>query len=148
MIQEQIQRLRESVTTCYNTVSSKNGVIPEEVGDFTVRNLPEAIESIPTSNCVLTSLEVTADGEYLPDDYNADGFSKVTAMFDTSSLPKVKMTSFKVTNDCINDDGLWEGESFIDTSECQSFQYAFSDCTKLTKINTRGWCTNKVITLN
>lgn len=143
MIQEQIQRLRESVTTCYNTISSKNGVIPEEVADFTVRNLPAAIESIPTSNCVLTELEVTANREYLPADYDADGFSKVTARFDTSSLPKVTVSSFRVTNDCINEYGRWEGENLIDTSKCETLTNAFFQNTKLKKIDISSWDTSK-----
>ena len=145
MVQEQIQRLRESVTTCYNAVSSKNGVIPEEVGDFTVRNLPEAIESIPTSNCVLTELEVTANGEYLPANYDADGFSKVTARFDTSSLPKIKLSLFSVKDDCINEEGRWEGEGLIDTSNVSNFQTAFQNNKAIKTLDASIWDTSSVI---
>lgn len=143
MIQEQIQRLREAVTTCYNTVSSKNGVIPEEVEDFTVRNLPEAIESIPTSNGVLTELEVTANGVYMPEE-GVDGFSKVTASFDTSSLPKPKIGKLFLNPNCINEDGIWDGK-LLDVSEMTqiSFEGLSTDMNNLIKVDISGWDTGK-----
>lgn len=95
-------------------------------------------------NVNLKELTVTADGEYLPADYNADGFSKVTAEFDTSNLPKVKVHSFIVSNDCINDDGIWEGEDLIDTSACIHFQATFQDNQKIVSLNASNWDTSNI----
>lgn len=146
-LNEQIQRLRDVLVTCYNAIKRKGGTIPE-VGERNMTNLPDAVRSIPQEHTELTELTVTANKVYLPDDYDVDGFSKVTARFDTSSMPKVKVSTFTVTNDCINEDGRWEGESLIDTSECTTFQSAFQHCNKLKKINSQGWCTNKVTSLH
>lgn len=51
------------------------------------------------------------------------------------NVSKVKVSTFKVTNACINDDGIWEGESLIDTSECTTFAQSFRSCKKLKHIN-------------
>jgi surface protein len=88
-------------------------------------------------------LTITQNGEYLPSDGVA-GFSKVTAEFDTSSLPKVKVSSFKVTNDCIGEDGIWEGESLIDTSVCENLRDVFSYNTLIKKINADDWNTSNI----
>lgn len=142
-VQEKIARLRELVRKCYATVAGKNGTVPE-VGERTMENLPDAIAS---THDTLEELTITQNGEYTPQE-GVDGFSKVTAKFDTSSLPKVKVTTFLVNNNCINDDGIWEGEDFIDTSECTTFETAFRDCGKLKKLKSKGWCTSKVTKLN
>lgn len=166
-LNEQIQRLRDVLVTCYNAIKRKGGTIPEE-GLRNMSNLPAAVLSIPQSHGVLTELTVTSNGEYLPEE-GVDGFSKVTAQFDTSSLPKVKVATFKVSNDCINEDGRWEGEDFIDTSECitctdsflncseikridvdletskcTSFYRTFNGCNSLQYINTSNWNTSRV----
>lgn len=146
-LNEQIQRLRDVLVTCYNAIKRKGGTIPEE-GLRNMSNLPAAVLSIPQTHGVLTELEVTANGEYLPTDYNADWFSKVTARFDTSSLPKVKVTTFKVTNDCINEDGRWEGENLIDTSECTAFTAPFHSCSLLVQLDASRWNTSKVREFN
>lgn len=124
----------------YGAVAGKGGVVPE-AGDRTMENLPSAIESMPQHG-VLTELEVIANGEYLPEE-GVDGFSKVTARFDTSSLPKVTISSFRVTNDCINEDGRWEGENLIDTSKCETLTNVFFQNTKLKKIDISSWDTSK-----
>lgn len=59
---------------------------------------------------------------------------------------KIKVSSFTVKNECINDDGIWEGESLIDTSEVTSFKEAFKDCTLLRKF-TGNWNTSKVASM-
>lgn len=79
--------------------------------------------------------------EYLPADYGVDAFSKVTTQFDTS-FPKVKVTTFRVNNNCINDDGIWDGERMIDTTYMTEFLYIFRNVTKLKKLDARGWNTS------
>jgi surface protein len=63
-----------------------------------------------------------------------------------SEVPKVKVSSLKVTNDCINEEGRWEGETLIDTSECVDIN--FRDCSSLSKLDTTSWDTSKVQNLN
>jgi surface protein len=72
----------------------------------------------------------------------------VVAEFDTSSLPKVKVTTFKVTNDCINEDGRWEGDNLIDTSECTAFTAPFHSCSLLVRLDASKWNTSKVREFN
>lgn len=96
-LNEQIQRLRDVLVTCYNAIKRKGGTIPE-VGERNMYNLPAAVRSIPQSHTELVDLEVTANGEYLPADHNADGFSKVTvrAEFDPN---------IRVADGCYYEDG-------------------------------------------
>lgn len=77
-LNEQIQRVKDALVTCYNAIKRKGGTIPE-AGERTLLNMPAAVLSIPQIHGVMTELNVTANGEYLPSDYDADGFSKVTA---------------------------------------------------------------------
>lgn len=142
-LNEQIQRLRDALVTCYNAIKRKGGTIPE-AGERTLLNMPAAVMSIPQTHGVMAELNVTKDGEYLPATYDADGFSKVTAKFDTSSLPKVKVSTFKVSNDCINEDGIWEGEQLIDTSQVVDMVSTFQNTNMLRQLNVRGWDTSKV----
>ena len=111
-----------------------------------LREIDENIDNVGSgdSNTNLQELIVTTNGEYLPSDYNVDGFSKVVAEFDTSSLPKVKVSTFKVTTECINNDGIWEGENLIDTSVCTSLYGTFSYNTAIKKINANDWDTSNV----
>lgn len=100
---------------------------------------------VPTQDFSSVALVATENNrEYLPADYGVDAFSKVTTEF---SLPKVKVTTFQVNNNCINDEGVWKGEDLIDTSECTTFKNAFNGCDKLKKIKSRGWCTSKITNL-
>lgn len=121
-LNEQIQRLRDVLVTCYNAIKRKGGTIPK-AGECNMYNLPEAVRSIPQEHTELIELTITANGNYLPADYDADGFSKVTARFDTSSMPKVKVSTFRVTNDCINEYGRWEWYNLIDFSTVSGFTF-------------------------
>ena len=142
-LNEKIQRLREVLVTCYKAIKRKGGTIPE-AGERNMTNLPAAVLSIPQTHGVLTELEVTTNGEYLPAKYDADGFSKVIARFDTSSLGRVKVTDFKVTKDCINEDGRWEGDQLIDVSLCTTFDSKFRDFNNLRTFNGSGWDTSNI----
>lgn len=135
-LSEQIQRLRDVLVTCYNAIQRKGGTIPE-AGERNMTNLPAAVLSIPQVHSELTELTVTANGEYLPADHDVDGFSKVTAMFDISSLPKVKVSLFRVTNDCINEDGSWVGVG-IDTSLMTDFSLTFDRINSLESVDISG----------
>ena len=145
-LNEQIQRLRDILHTCYESIASKGGTLPP-VGERNMTNLPDAVESVPqVINAELEELTITQNGEYLPSEGVA-GFSKVTAEFDTSSLPKVKLASgFRVTNECVNNNGRWYGEDIIDTSECTTFENTFSGCSSLLEINA-NWDTKNVKTI-
>ena len=134
-LNEQIQRLRDVLFTCYKAIKEKGGTIPE-AGERNMTNLPAAVLSIPQTHGVLTDLEVTANGVYVPEE-GADGFSKVTAMFDISSLPKVKVSLFRVTNDCINEDGSWVGVG-IDTSLMTDFSLTFDRINSLESVDISG----------
>lgn len=145
-LNERIQDLRNILVTCYNTIKRKGGTIPD-VGERNMSNLPDAVRSIPQEHTELTELTVTANGEYLPADYDADGFSKVTARFDTSSLPKVKVASFKVTNECINEDGVWDGATLIDTSILTDIRQLFQNLKTLKYVDVSNWDTSNNTTL-
>lgn len=140
-LEEQISRLKTVVEDCYIAVSENNGEVPEEQ---TLINLPEAIAS---THDTLEELIITENGEYTPQD-GVDGFRKVVAEFDTSSLPRVKVTGFAVNNACINDEGRWEGEQLIDTSEVTSLDSRFKGLSKLKTLNASNWDVSKVTTIN
>lgn len=133
-INEQIERLRELVRKCYATVAIKNGAVPE-VGERTMANLPDAIASTKDT---LEELIITTNGTYTPQE-GVDGFSKVTAEFDTSSLPKVKVSRFLVKNDCLDENGVWSDNNIIDYSTITTLEQAFSGCGNLSKIDVKGW---------
>ena len=122
-----------------------------------------------------TDIVITENGEYYPQDYEVDAFVKVgvdvkpkledlTATDNgtyTSSegfdgfgkvnvdlKGKVKVSTFKVTNDCINEEGRWEGYRLIDTSECTSFYRMFWQNTKIKKVDISDWNIDKVTNLS
>lgn len=64
------------------------------------------------------------------------------------NVPKVKVSYFKVTNKCINDDGIWEGQSLIDTSEIIDMGGMFIKITNLKHLNVSHWDVSKVTNLN
>ena len=77
-LNEQIQRLRDALVTCYNAIKRKGGTIPE-AGERTLLNMPAAVLSIPQIHGVMGDLVAAENNrEYLPADYGVDGFSKVT----------------------------------------------------------------------
>ena len=142
-LNEQIERVRELIRKCYATVAGKNGTVPE-VEERNMENLPAAIAS---THDTLEELTITANGTYTPQE-GVDGFSKVVAEFDTSSLPKVKIGTCNrgfLNDNCINEDGIWEGENLIDFSECTSMDSMFRDVNnKLKILDVTNWDTRKV----
>lgn len=59
------------------------------------------------------------------------------------NVSKIKVYTFRVTNECINDDGIWEGESLIDTSEVISLESCFFK-TRIKRLNASNWDVRKV----
>ena len=131
--------MRELVRKTYGAVADKGGVVPE-AGDRTMENLPSAIESIPQTHGVLTELEVTANGEYLPEE-GVDGFSKVVA--NVVPTKRVVLPSIKVTNNLIVD-GYWAGE-LVDTITLTNMKDMFRNCSSLQSLDVSNWDVSNVI---
>lgn len=55
------------------------------------------------------------------------------------NVSKVKVNTLKVADDCINEDGIWEGESLIDTSKCTTFIHSFYDNKAIKILNANNW---------
>ena len=91
----------------------------------------------------LEDITITDNGEYTCGE-GFDGFGKVNV----DLRGKVKVNTFNVTNDCINEEGIWEGARLIDTSECTSFNHIFWQNTKIKKIDISTWNTDKVTNLS
>lgn len=141
-LNEQIQRLRDILHTCYESIARKGGTLPP-VGERNMTNLPDAVESVPqVVGAELEELTITQNGEYTPQE-GVDGFSKVVAEFDTSSLPKVKVATFRISNDCIKD-GRWEGGTLIDLSNATSMDNIARGCKNLEYINMDNWNVNGI----
>lgn len=90
-----------------------------------LKEIDENIDNINDnggSNANLKELTVTANGEYLPADYGADGFSKVTT---NVFVHKIKVFSIVCSNECLDENGRWQ-ESFVDTSLVENFTVSFS----------------------
>lgn len=87
----------------------------------------------------LEDLTATDNGTYTPSE-GFDGFGKVNV----DLRGKVKVNSFRVTNDCINAEGRWEGDELIDTSNCTSFSGIFKDNTKIKELDLSNWDTKNV----
>lgn len=89
----------------------------------------------------LEDITITYNGEYTCGE-GFDGFGKVNV----DLRGKVKVNSFKVTNDCINEEGRWEGDELIDTSNCTSLANVFNGNTAIKSINVSNWNTSNVTT--
>lgn len=61
-----------------------------------------------------------------------------------SEVPKVKVSSFTVTNNCINEEGRWEGDTLIDTSYVTSLSNIFDSCDLLKELDVSGWDVSNV----
>lgn len=106
---------------------------PTDIAGFSkvVANvLPKTTDLVATEN----------DKEYLPADYGVDAFGKVK----TELRNLVKVFTFRITNDCINEEGRWEGDTLIDTSNIISLNNAFSECSLLKELDVRDWDVSNV----
>ena len=90
----------------------------------------------------LEDLTATDNGTYTPSE-GFDGFGKVNV----DLRGKVKVTALRVNNDCINSEGRWEGDVWIDTSEIDS-QITFNNCDNLLYIDTSNWNTSKCTSIS
>lgn len=131
-LNEQIERLRELIRKCYATVAGKNGTVPE-VGERNMENLPAAIAS---THDTLEELTITANGEYTPQE-GVDGFSKVVAEFDTSSLPKIIVTNLLLDQYVGEQLNYWDGR-LIDVTYLSTFNN-FARYSNIKEINIDGW---------
>ena len=115
----------------------------------------------------LEDLTATDNGTYTPSE-GFDGFGKVNV----DLRGKVKVSTFNVTNDCLNEEGRWEGDEFIgkvnslyqiayncselkelnanhwDISSATTLAQAFYGCKKLHTLNIKDWDTSKVTNLS
>lgn len=122
-----------------------------------------------------TDIVITENGEYHPQDYEVDAFVKVgvdvkpkledlTATDNGTYTPsegfdgfgkvnvdlrgKVKLPSLpQISNNCINSEGRWEGDVFIDTSLMTKFSSTFMNNSKLKYLDVSGWDTSNVTEL-
>jgi hypothetical protein len=92
---------------------------------------------------VLEELTITQNGEYTPQD-GVDGFSKVVAEFDTSSLPKVKVSTFKVGENCIDNMGYWVNEVEFDWNYITSLSSVFAYNKKIKYLDVKDWDVSNV----
>lgn len=68
--------------------------------------------------------------------------SAIESIKSASDMPKVKASTFSVANDCINEEGRWEGDVLIDTS-CAT-QFTFSGCSLIRTLDVSNWDTSNV----
>ena len=59
---------------------------------------------------------------------------------------KVKVSTIKINNNCIDENGYWPGE-LIDTSECTNLKDFFSKITKLKQLNVSNWNISNITSL-
>lgn len=142
----------------------------KENGEYPVVGIDKVIANVLPKS---TDIVITENGEYYPQDYEVDAFVKVgvdvkpkledlTATDNGTYTPsegfdgfgkvnvdlrgKVKVSTFNVTNDCINEEGRWEGDVLIDTSLMTSFSSLFYNVTKLRYLDASSWDTSNVTT--
>ena len=61
------------------------------------------------------------------------------------NVPKVKVMSLRINDACINEDGVWEGESLIDFSECTSLTNFCSKINSIRVLDVSNLDTSKVV---
>jgi len=89
----------------------------------------------------LEEITITENGEYVPEE-GVDGFSKVVATLPDVKIPKVKVSSFNISDNCVVD-GVWEGAQIIDTSEVTSLNYWCSNIKTIKKLDVSNWDVSK-----
>lgn len=89
----------------------------------------------------LEELEVTQNGEYTPQE-GVDGFSRVVAEFDPSSLPKINVSTISISNDCLDEEGTWKEFTRINPQNIRGF--TFANCNNLLFLDASEWDTSKI----
>ena len=112
-----------------------------------LKEINENVDNLDQISIVKDIVVTDNDKEYLPDDYGADGFSKVTTKFDISSLGKVKVSTLKVTNACLDENGYWAGE-LLDTSNINTMANVFGLVTNLKSLDVSNWDVSNVTDMN
>lgn len=140
-LNEQIEKLRDVLHTCYESIASKGGTLPP-VGERNMTNLPDAVESVPqVVGAELEELTITENGTYTPQE-GVDGFSKVVA--DVRPIVKVKVSSIGITSSCANEDGVWENAYLLDTSNVTSLYRLFHIKHNVLYADVSQWDTSNV----
>lgn len=106
-----------------------------------LKEIDENIDNVNDSegtNANLEELTITSNGEYTPQE-GVDGFSKVTAAFDTSSLPKVRALLLRINYKCIDDNGQWIGGEFVDFSAITSMSNFARGCSNIKNFDNVSW---------
>ena len=118
------------------TINSNGTYIPEEGG------YNEVIVAIPFSELVATE-----NGVYYPEN-GAKAFDKVTVAVEGTGgeIPKVKVNTITVSNDCIVD-GTWNG-NLIDTSNVTNMSSMFNGCNSLQSVDISGLVTSNVTNMS
>ena len=116
--------LNEEINSLNMTIEQKDIIIYEK---------DEQINSV-------TTLSITENGTYTPPT-DVLGYNEVVVNVE-SKVKRLKVSSLKVTNDCIVD-GTWGAES-IDTSNVEGMSRMFFNCSSLQSLDVLGWVTNNV----
>jgi surface protein len=91
----------------------------------------------------LEDITITDNGEYTCGE-GFDGFGKVNV----DLKGKVKLPSLpQISNNCINSEGRWEADVFIDTSLMTKFSSTFMNNSKLKYLDVSGWDTSNITEL-
>lgn len=71
----------------------------------------------------------------------------IGSIISASDIPKIKVYSVRATNDCINEDGVWESHGLLDTSNVMSFLYMMENVSLLKHLDVTNWVTSRTISL-
>lgn len=122
-----------SEDTCFEGVEIKEIELTQN-GIYDVIGYDRAIVNVrPVVN--LEDITITDNGEYTPSE-GFDGFGKVNV----DLRGKVKLPSIPyIGNNCINSEGRWEADVFIDTSLITQLNGKFTSTSKLKYIDVSSW---------
>lgn len=133
-----LQEIKDKVS---NITIDLSPVAKEETLNSSIAALSALIEDIPSKVAVTRVTDLVAtenDKEYIANDYGVDGFGKVK----TELRNLVKVYSFSITDDYIDENGYWEMPSVLD---CEYFPSSFKKCNKLIHLK-QDW--NKIKSLH
>ena len=99
---------------------------------ITIHNIPRERSRKTTAKPKLEDLTATDNGTYTPSE-GFDGFGKVNV----DLRGKVRLSKFSINNDCINEEGRWEGDELIGKIN-SLYQFAYN-CSELKELNANHW---------